>query len=809
MGGRHCRSDDGETSIMRAGAGEVWRREDRRLLTGDGKYVADLLLPRLLFISFVRSPVAHGVIRSIDCTGAREAGSGAQVVTAVEAAGWFKPLCAPYVGRGYSPTEYPPIAAGKVRFAGEIVAAVVCEDAATAEDVAERVFVDCEPLPTITTIDEALAPESVSVHERLSGNVYVDEAGAIGDVDGNRSEAAVVVEDVFRTQRLSAAPIECRGTIAAFDRGVRRLTVWTATAVPHVIRYGLAECLGLSEQQVRVVVPEVGGSFGNKTALYPEDVIVAAVAMQYGRPVKWVEGRRENLIASTHGQEERIWLRLSCDPDGRMRSLESDIVVNGGAYSSYPDTPCNEALNCAQSLVGPYRISHYRYRARAVATNTCPNGAYRGVARPGANFAMERLIDMMAREVGIDPIEIRRRNLVASNEMPYRTVTGLDRDSGDYVSALNTAVSALDYGNPSARRAAAGQGRKVGIGVSCFAEEGAWGTPRRIPRQTSAIAGYDGAAVRMDAHGSVTVLISAVSSGQSHETVFAELAASELGVPMSRVTVRSGDTDLTPYGHGSTGSRSAVSTGGAVIVAARRLKSQLLELASHELGCPVQELVSDCGVIRNRRNPSAVVEVEKLARRAYRRIAPLASDAEPGLEAVAYYDPPAHGVSSFAVHAVSVAVDEDTGKVEILKYVIVEDAGRLLDVRVVDGQIHGGVAQGIGKALFEEVVYSEDGQPMTSSLGEYLAPYAPEVPDLQVVHQCSPSPLTIGGMKGCGESGVIGVSAAIGNAIADALGGAVKPNRLPYSPERVWRLVEEARARKGAAGGRARAKEQE
>lgn len=810
MNGGRVSSDEGAAANMRPDAAQVWRREDVRLLKGDAKYIADVVLPRLLHVSFVRSPVAHGVIRSVDSTIAMEARVGARVVTALDAAEWFGPLRAPYVGRGYSPTEYPPIAVEKVRFAGEIVAAVVCEDPSTAEDLAERVFVEYEALPVITSIEQALAPEAVSVHEALSGNVYVDEAGEFGDVDVTRSQASVVLDDVFRTQRLSAAPIECRGTIAAFDRGLGRLTVWTSTAVPHVIRYGLAECLGLEETHVRVIVPEVGGSFGNKTAVYPEDVVVAALAMQLGRPVRWIEGRRENLIASTHGQEERIWLRLSCDLDGRFRSLESDIVVNGGAYSSYPDTPCNEALNCAQSVVGPYRLSHYRYRTRAVATNTCPNGAYRGVARPGANFAMERLIDMVARELRMDPIELRRRNLITPDEMPYRTVTGLERDSGDYASALNAAVSALGYGDQSSRRTSAGRaGGRVGIGVSCFAEEGAWGTPRRIPRQTSAIAGYDGAAIRMDAHGSVTVLISAVSSGQSHETVFAELAARELGVPVARVMVRSGDTDLTPYGHGSTGSRSAVSTGGAVILAARRLKSQLMELASHELGCAVEELAISNGAIQSRKTPSAMVEVGRLARRAYRRIEPLAGDAEPGLEAVAYYDPPAHGVSSFAAHAVALAVDEDTGKVEILKYVVVEDAGQLLDVRVVDGQIHGGVAQGIGKALFEEVVYTEDGQPLTSSLGEYLVPYAPELPEWRVIHACSPSPLTIGGMKGCGESGVIGASAAIGNAIADALDGVVRPNQLPYSPERVWRLANEARAGKGEACGSLGSKEHE
>lgn len=768
------------------------RREDRRFVTGSATFGADVSLSDMAHAVFVRSPVASGEIVGVSVPSSVGGTAPGRVFTAATMPSWMRPIRVPYVGHGYIETGYPPLATGRVRFVGEAVAVAVGESPGEAARLARRVQVEYDQSLAIVNLWSALAEGARAIHQELPNNCYIDESGSFGDVDGARQAAACAVEETFRTQRLAAAPMECRSIVAAYERGYGRLTVWLGTAVPHVIRYGLAECLGLDERLVRVVVPDIGGSFGNKTSLYPEDVVVCALSMSLGRPVKWVESRYENLVASTHGQEEEIWARLSADRDGQLLSLECSILINGGAYSSYPDTPCNEALNCAQSIVGPYRLSNYRYRTRAVATNTCPNGAYRGVARPGANFAMERLVDKLALRLGVAPVELRRRNLVSPEEMPYRTVTGLERDSGDYGKCLELAEARVSESKMTRAAPAGALGRwRVGTGFSCFAEEGAWGTVRRIPRGAGPIAGYDGASIKMDPRGRVTVATSAVSSGQGHETVFARLAADVLGIPEAWVLMRAPDTDVVPYGHGSTGSRSAVSAGGAIILAARKLRGRLLDLAAADLELHRQELTIADGAIKSVRSGDALMEVEEVARQAYRKKRPAPADATPpGLEFLEYYDPPANGVSSFSTHAAVVAVDLDTGRVVVQRYIVVEDTGVMLDVQGVEGQLRGGVAQGIGKALYEHMQYSEEGQPLTPSLGDYLIPAATEISKVTIVHVSTPSPLTVGGIKGCGESGVIGVSAAIGNAIGDALNTEKGGCQLPFSPEAVWRWAE-------------------
>jgi carbon-monoxide dehydrogenase large subunit len=667
-----------------------------------------------------------------------------------------------------------------------------------AEDAAELIEVEYEPRRPVVTVEDALAPDAPAIHDELPDNLYVDESKEFGSVDDQRAGAAVVVEGTFRTQRSAAAPLECRGALAEYDPGNGRFTAWVSSQIPHVARYGLAACLQVPEDRVRLICPDVGGGFGNKASLDPELVVVAALARALGRPIKWLEDRRENLLASSHGQEERVWLRLSADRDGRFRTLESDIVLNGGAYSIFPDTPLNEALNCASCIVGPYKLEHYRYRAQATVTTTCPHGPYRGVARPAANFAMERLVDILARRLGMDPIELRRRNLLKAEDFPYRTVTGLERDSGTYVEALDLAVEKLGYRDLKARQAALrGEGRLVGVGVACFAEECAVGTARRMPRKLYSIAGYDGATVRFDIHGRVAIFTSAAPSGQGHETALAQLAADELGVDPADITVRAADTELTPYGMGSTGSRTAVSSGGAVIVAARKLKEKLLVLGAHLLEEALDNVAIRHGAVYSLPDPERAVSIRHLAWVAYRREGSVPPGFEPGLEAVGFYDPPSHGVSSNSTHAVAVEIDPRTGAVKILRYVVVEDTGRMINPAIVEGQVKGGVAQGIGKALLEDVVYDREGQLLNANFADFLMPTAAEVCPIDVLHLESPSPLTLGGMKGCGESGLIGTPAAVGNAIVDALEGAVEVFEIPYTPERVWRWLREA----GVASG--------
>ncbi|MBM4434692.1 MAG: xanthine dehydrogenase family protein molybdopterin-binding subunit [Chloroflexi bacterium] len=770
--------------------GQPLRRvEDRRFLTGVARYIADINLPRQVHVAFVRSPHAHARIVRIESSGAVRSPGVVAVVTGEELARTVRPIRTPYGGTTYRESDWPVLAVGKVRFVGEPVAVIAAADRYRAEDAAELVEVEYEALPAVVSIEDGLDPASPTIHDELPGNLFVDDSKSFGDVDARRASAAWTVEATFTTQRSAAVPIECRGALADHDAGTGRTTLWTSTQLPHVVRYGLADCLGVGEDDLRVVGPDLGGGFGNKANMDPEQVVVCALARSLGRPVKWIEDRRENFLASTHGQEERIWLRLAADAEGRFLSLESDIVLNGGAYSIFPDTPCNELMNSTSSVLGPYTIEDYRFRARAVVTTTCPHGPIRGVARSQANFAMERLVDMLARRSGLDRLDVRRRNLVPPDRMPYRTVTGLERDSGDYVGGLDLAVEAVGWDEIERRQREERGTRRVGVGVSCFAEECASGTVRRMPRRLYSIAGYDGALVRFDVRGHVMVLSAAAGMGQGIETSLAQLAADELGVALEDVTVRHNDTDLVPYGMGSTGSRTAVSSGGAVVLAARKVREKILRLGAHVLEVPDGAVGLRRGEVFSLADPSRSVTVKRLVWVAYRREGTVPPGFEPGLEASAFYDPPSHGVSSNAVHAAAVEVDTETGEVRLLRYVVMEDAGRMLNPVIVEGQVRGGAAQGIAKALYEHVRYDADGQLVNASLMDFLVPTMGEVCDVEVVHMETPSPLTVGGMKGCGESGIIGGPAAIGNAIVDALGGVGELNDLPFDPERVRALA--------------------
>jgi carbon-monoxide dehydrogenase large subunit len=780
----------------------VRRKEDARLITGVARYIGDVELPRTLHVAFVRSPHAHARIEHIELRAALRAPGVVDAYTGQRIHTLARPIRTPFGAGSYRESDYPILAVGTVRFVGEPVAAVVADSRYRAEDAAALIEVAYAPLEPLPTPDRALDRAAPPIHDGIPGNLYADERQEYGEVDRVKAEAAAAVEATFHTQRSAAVPLECRGALANYDAGAGRLTLWTSTQIPHVVRYGLAECLGMPEDLVHVLSPDVGGGFGNKASLDPEQVVVSAIARDLRHPVKWLEDRRENFLASSHGQEERIWLRLSADRDGRFLTLESDILVNGGAYSIFPDTPLNELLNCATCIVGPYKFSHYRYRARAVVTTTCPHGPYRGVARPPANFALERLVDMLAARLGMDPVELRRRNLLGPGDVPYRTVTGLERDSGNYREALDLAVDALGYREFKARRDEwRAQGRAIGVGVACFAEECATGTVKRMPRRLYSIAGYDGAKVRVDVHGRATVYSSAAGSGQGHETALAQLAADELGLAPDDVTVRHNDTELSPYGMGSTGSRTAVSSGGAVVLASRKIRELLLLLGAHLLGEPRDNVAMRQGAVYALADPARDVSIKRLAWIAHRREGSVPPGFEPGLEAVAFYDPPAYGVSSHAVHAVAVELDPRTGKVTLLRYVVVEDTGRMINPTIVEGQIRGGVAQGIGKALLEEVLYDDQGQLLNPNFMDFLVPSMGDVCRIEVLHTETPSPLTVGGMKGCGEGGIIGAPAAVGNAVVDALEGAVEVCDLPFTPEKVWRLAQEA-ARVRAGGPR-------
>jgi carbon-monoxide dehydrogenase large subunit len=773
----------------------VKRREDQRLLTGRGRFVADLARPGMLQAAFLRSPHAHARIRRIEMAAAR-AGPG---VVAVLAAGDLRPHARPVRAlsrlRGYAVTEMPALATGKARYAGEAVAVVVAEDRYAAEDAVDRIAIDWEPLAAVTAPRAAMAGGGPLVHEDVGSNVILSRAFSQGDVAAALAGSAVRVADRFRFHRHAAVAIENRACLAEWDAGAGSLTLWTSTQVPGMIREALAELLAIPAHRLRVVAPDVGGGFGMKSALYPEEVTVSALARLLGRPVKWIGDRREDLLTSTQAWDEDIEAEAGFDADGRLLGLGARVWADVGAYSIYPWTASIEALQVVAFLPGPYRVPHYRGEAWGVATNKAPMGPYRGVGRPVSTFVMEALVDRAARRLGVDPAAIRRANLIQADELPFRSPSGLVWDSGSFPESLERACEAVDYARlrTEQRRDAAAR-RRTGIGIASYVE--LTGVGSAIPASPGAdiATGTEGATVRVDPTGTVTAAFGLACHGQGHETTLAQVVAEELGVELEAVRVVHGDTEAGPVGSGTYASRSAVIGGGAAILASRAVRDKALAIAAHQLEADVRDLELSRGVAWVRGAPGRRVGIAEIARAAYHGSRRLPRGMEPGLEATRFYDPYI-GTSAGATHIAVVEVDLDLCSIRLARYVIVEDAGRIINPMIVEGQAVGGVAQGVGAALLEEIAYGDGGQPLTGSLMDYLIPTAVEVPGVEVRHLERPSPSTLGGFKGVGEGGTIGAPAAIASAVADALAPlGVDITELPITPERLFGLLDRRRA---------------
>jgi len=759
----------------------IKREEDRPLLTGRGMYVPDLTLPGMLHLAFVRSPHASAAIERIDASRARTLPGVEAVFAAADLA--MQPIVADFTGENYAMTGWPPLARDRVRFVGESVAVVVARDRYVAEDAADLVEVEYAALPVIASIEAARQAGASCVHDAAPGNQYFRRDHRQGDVDAAFAAAAVTVRATFRHQRLCGAPMEGRGIVASWQAD-DRLTVWASTQTPHGLKSGVARFLGLPEEAVRVIVPDVGGGFGPKMHLYPEDVVACAAARALNRPVKWVEDRRENLGTMTQAREQVIAAAIAADRDGRILALRADVVCDSGAYSAYPLTPALEPMGTVQIMPGPYRVPAYAYSALAIATNKCPAGAYRGVGMTVGVFVMEGLMDRLAAATGLDPAEVRRRNFIGADEFPYAAATGLVYDSGRYEETLRVAAATFAY--DEARREQAQlrrQGRLVGIGVSTFVEYTGMGSKTFQRRGMVEVRGYDSATVTVDALGRVEVGVSCPSQGQGLQTVFAQLAAGELGLEPADVAVATLDTDAVPTGTGTFASRAVVSGGGALVQAATRVRTRALEIAAHLLEASADDVALSGGMFFVKGSPRRSVTWRDVARAAH---APAASglpvEFEPGLAAASTYDPPPAAFGNGA-HLAMVEVDRETGRVTILKYVVAGDCGPLVNPMIVDGQTHGGLTQGIGEALMEAVIYDESAQPLTATLMDYLIPTATDVPPVQIVHLETPSPNTVHGFKGMGESATIGAPACVANAIGDALGRPV--DNLPISPPRV------------------------
>jgi len=759
------------------------RKEDDRFLRGRGQYVADIRLPGTQDVAFVRSPLAHARINAVHVPAHYR-----DVVFSAVDLGDVKPIRAVSGLPGFKISEQPVLANGKVRHVGELVAMCVAPTRAEAEDIAATVVLDLEPLPAISDMRNARDADAALVHEHWGDNVFLETRYEV-DIAPALDAPIKVTRDIS-TARQCMSPLEGRGVVATFDHRLDQLTLYTGTQMPHIVRNGLSDCLGVEQGRIRVVAPDIGGGFGHKGILLPEEVCLAWLAMHGGLTVRWIEDRREHLSASANCREHRYQITVYADRDGRLRGIDCEATVDSGAYSSYPFSACLEAAQVASILPGPYRMPAYRCRTFSVATNKCPILPYRGVARTGVCFALEIMLDAVAAEAGLEPGEVRLRNLVGPEELPFDNITKKHFDSGDYPQAMRRALAAIDVATVRERqRKGEPDGRLIGTGLAAYCEQAAHGTSVYAGWGIPMVPGHEQATVRMTPDGGLEIRVGVHSHGQGLETTLAQVAHEILTIDTSKVRVVLGDTAMTPYSTGTWGSRSMVMAGGAVGTACEEIAAR-----AKRIGAKLLQLDPASVELRDSRvyGPNSSVGLSEIAHTWYRRPQDLPGDVDPaGLETTAGYKPQRDsGTFSYAVHAVTVAVDPDLGAIELLDYVIVEDGGVLVNPMIVDGQIYGGLAQGIGTALYEEMPFDADGQPLATTLADYLLPGPTEVPEPRLDHMETPSPYTMFGVKGIGEGGAIAPPAAIANAVNDALRPlGVELLHSPISPRRVVEAV--------------------
>jgi aerobic carbon-monoxide dehydrogenase large subunit len=771
----------------------IKRTEDPRLLTGVGAYTDDRQSASALHVAFRRSDQSHARIRSIDCSPARNAPGVVAVFTAEDLADLVTPILATSRIPNYYATPILPLARGKVRYVGEPVVGVIADSRYHAEDAIELVAIDYEPLPLVTDPEEAVRSGAPLLHEEAGTNVLVSREFKRGDVDDAIASAPVRVQGRFRMRRKTAMAIEPRVCLAEYETKHETLTLHSATQVPGIVRDALALALGIPGNRIRVVAPDVGGGFGGKGSLYPEEIFVCAAARRLERPIKWTGDRMEDLAATSQGFDEIVDAELAVDNEGRVVALRADVIGDVGAYSIYPWTAALEPVQVVSFLPGPYRVPHYRGRVRAVATSKAPTGPYRGVGRPISTFVMERLMDMAAAKIGIDAKEIRLRNLVPTAELPYKVASGIVWDKSGFQECLNMACDAIGYDTLRARQEEArAAGRWTGIGIACYAELTGIGSRISVAPGMPIQTGTETAIIRIDDTGGVTASFGVASHGQGLETTLAQVVAEHLGASFDDIRIVHGDSAAVPGATGTYASRSMVLAGGAATLAAQAVREKVLNAASHLLETSAADLVAEDGKVTVAGTDRSIT-FREVACSVYSEIDQLPPGARDELAATKTYDP-VFGTTTSATHIATVEIDPETYEVRVDRFVVAEDCGRLVNPLIVDGQVHGGVAQGIGAALYEEIVYDEQGQITTASLVDYLVPSACEIPSMDVLHLESASPTTLGGFRGMGEGGTIGAPAAIANALADALSPlGIEINELPVTPERLFRLIEAAR----------------
>jgi carbon-monoxide dehydrogenase large subunit len=768
----------------------IKRREDPRLITGIARYTEDIVVPGLVHAAILRSPHAHARIRSIDTAQAKAAPGVLAVFTGSDTESALKPIPCLWLvpSSDLRTSPYSPLAKDTVRFVGDAIAVIVAESPYQAYDALDLVSVEYEPLPAVVDPQKATQAGAPTLHSEAPGNVAFHWTVAGGDVDAAFRAADVVVRERIIQQRLIPTAMETRGAVAHFVPATGELTLWNTTQNPHIVRFAMSVVTGVPEDRLRVVAPEVGGGFGSKIAQIQGDFVTAFCSMQLGRPVKWTETRTENYVSTTHGRDHVQDVELAASRDGRVLGIRCTVWAGMGAYLSTA-APGIPTILHGLMLSGPYTIPAVKEDVYGVYTNTTPVEAYRGAGRPEATFMLERMMDRLADEIGMDPVEVRRRNLIPPFENGHNVITGLTYDSGNYQAALAKALAQVDYDGLRREQAAArAKGRYIGIGVSTYVEICGLG-----PSQVAGAVGFQGglwesAIVRFHPTGKVNVFIGASPHGQGEETTFAQIVADELGVGVNDVKIVHGDTDVTPMGWGTYGSRTTAVGGAALAVATRKIKDKAKLLAGHLLEAAVEDIDYADGRFFVKGVPDRFKTIQDIALMA--NVAwNLPQGMEAGLEASSFYDPP-NFVYPFGAHVAVVEVDPETGRVELKRYVAVDDCGPQINPVIVEGQVHGGVVQGIGQALWEEAVYDETGQLLTGSLADYAIPRSDMLPDIEVLSTVTPSPHHPLGVKGIGEAGTIASTCTVYNAVIDALEPfKVTSVRMPLTPERVWRAI--------------------
>lgn len=773
--------------ISKTVGARIKRREDPRLIQGLAQYVDDVKLVDILHVAILRSPYAHARILSINTDAARSHPGVVAVVTGDDIKDKLGTVpCATTDPEGFPGMKVPPhycLAVEKVRLVGEPVVAVVAEDKYIAQDAVDLVEVDYDPLDAVTSSEDALAEGAPILHEQFGTNQAFTWSLAGGDIDAALAEADRVVKQKFVHQRLAPNAIEPRGVLANYEAGDGQLTLWSSTQIPHLLRTQLSVMLSMAENRVRVIAPEVGGGFGSKLNVYAEEGLLGYISRELNRPVKWIEGRRENMMHTIHGRDQTGDVEVAVKNDGTITGLKYTVMADVGAYYQLL-TPAIPTLT-GLMLCGCYRFQNVAMNLTATFSNKMATDAYRGAGRPEATYLVERIVDCVAHDLNMDPLEVRRKNLIGADEFPFTTGTALAYDSGDYTTALDKAMGMIDYDALRKEQAELReQGRYLGIGLSTYVEICGMGPSAAMPA-----GGWESSTVRVDPTGKVTVLTGVSPHGQGQETSFAQMIADGLGVDIDDVKIVHGDTEIVQYGIGTFGSRAMAVGGAALHIAMEKIREKANKIAAHLLEANPQDIVMDDNMYFVQGNPDNALSMADISTTAHVGVN-LPEGLEPGMAETHFFEP-SNFTYPFGTHIAIVEVSADTGEIEIKRYIAVDDCGNIINPLLVEGQLHGGIVQGLSQALFEEVVYDEGGQMLSGSFMDYALPRAHHFPRFEMDNTITPSPVNPMGVKGVGEAGTIGSTPCIVNAVVDALKPfGVRHIDMPLRPEKIWRLMQ-------------------